>query len=138
MLKAILTDMKINTSIKFYPDDKEKKTYCIFRICTIRPDKKGVYFTADCRASNRLCEEVQRLNLHEKSTVDIVADLTQYLKDGKLVTSYEISEITINDKYPEKEEPKDTKANAEKAMNKFLLDLSTDPFKRGGRKNGNQ
>ena len=134
MRKAILTDMKINSGITFYPEGQEKKEYCIFKICSIRPVRKNIYFTGNCRASGYLMKEVERLKLHEGSLVDIVATIEPYLdKNQNLQISYEISEISICESFPEsKEKPNDNKQKEkEKEVNKLFNMLKTDPFGKG-------
>lgn len=131
MQKAFLTNMKVVSSLNFYPENEPAK-YCVFFVSSIFPDKKGVYFKASCRASGFSCEQVKRLKLHQNSLVNLTADITQFMKGEKIETTYEVESISIvNEIF---EAPKEVnKEQNEREVEKFLHMLATDPFGRKDR-----
>ena len=139
MLKAILTNMKINSGISYYPEGTGKKEYCIFKACSVKPTRKNVYFTCFCRASGHQMEEVERLKLHEGSLIDIDATMQPYIdKNNNYQVSYEIDTIRISEIATEvKEKPIEKKEDKKREMRKLLNTLSNDPFGKGV-KNGIQ
>lgn len=105
---AILTEMRIFSEIAFYPTGNGDNQYCVFRVCSIYPNR-NVHFTGGCRAANDACLAVQRLKLHKGSHIDLSAEIVQHPKNDHMETSYEIKSISISHVPSEfHEEVKDT------------------------------
>lgn len=129
MQMAILTNFKLDCDPQQQFTHGKNSRYFVFYASSVIPDKNGIYFKVSCQAWSYMADKIEKLKLHKGSIVNINANMNAYQKDGRLLTSYEITDINIaeilgNNDNKTTEEPK----KADKTDD-FLTQLLESPFR---------